>query len=71
MALSSLRQVLEGTAGLGQVGSSGAAEVEKVISMSDEEMQEEVQETEAVVDACYRRRAKRAGLGTCYLQAGS
>jgi hypothetical protein len=63
MALSPLRQALEGTAGLGQVGPSGAAEVEKMISMSDEEMQEEVQETEAETEACYRRRAKRAGLG--------
>jgi hypothetical protein len=31
--------------------------------MSDEEMLEEIQETHAAVDACYRRWARRAGLG--------
>jgi hypothetical protein len=63
MALSSPRQAFEGTAGLGRAGPSGAAEVEKTISMSDKEMQREGMETEAAMDACYRRRAKRAGLG--------
>jgi hypothetical protein len=57
------RQVTEGSAGLGQAGTSEAAEVERTIVMTAEEMQGEVQEAEAAVDACYRRRARRAGLG--------
>jgi hypothetical protein len=63
MALSYPRQVPKGTAGLGQVGTPEAAEVEKMISMTDKEMQGEVQEVEAAVDACYRTWARRAGLG--------
>jgi hypothetical protein len=58
-----LRQVPEGTAGLGQAGTSEAAEVERTIFMTAEEMQGEVQEAEAAVDAYYRRQARRAGLG--------
>ncbi len=37
--------------------------MEKMISLTDEKMQEVVQEAEAAVDACYRRQARRAGLG--------
>jgi hypothetical protein len=62
MTLSYPRQVPEGTAGLGQVGTSEAAEVERTIFMTVEEMQGEVQEAEAAVDACYRRWARREGL---------
>jgi hypothetical protein len=37
-------------------------EPEKVTTMSDEEMLGEIRETQAAVDACYQRRAKRLGL---------
>jgi hypothetical protein len=40
------------------------AETEKTIFVTEETMQEEVKEAEAAVDACYRRRARRAGLGS-------
>ncbi len=63
MTLNYPRQVTEEAAGLGQGGTSEAAEMEKTISMTDGEMWGEVQEAEAAVDACYRRRARRAGLG--------
>ncbi len=61
MTLNYLRQATKGAAGLGQDGTLKAAEVEKMISMTDEKMREEVQEAEAVVDECCRRRARRAG----------
>ncbi len=57
------RQVTEGSASLGQADTSEAAGVERTVSMTAEEMQGEVQEAEAAVDACYQRRARRAGLG--------
>ncbi len=57
------RQIPKGSASLGQAGTSEAAEVERTIFMTAEEMQGEVQEAEAAVDACYRKRARRAGLG--------
>jgi hypothetical protein len=38
-------------------------ETERVIFATEETMQEEVKEAEAAVDACYWRRARRAGLG--------
>jgi hypothetical protein len=40
------------------------AETEKMIFVKEEMMQEEVKEAEAAVDVCYRRRARRAGLGS-------
>jgi hypothetical protein len=43
--------------------SGEAAEMEKVTFMTEEMMLEEVKEAEAAVDACYRWRARRAGLG--------
>ncbi len=42
--------------------SGKVAETEKVILVTEETMQEEVKEAEATVDACHRRRARRAGL---------
>ncbi len=38
-------------------------EIEEGIFVTEEAMQEEVKEAEAAVDACYQRRARRAGLG--------
>jgi hypothetical protein len=43
--------------------SGDMVEMEEVIFATEEVMQEEVEEAEAAVDACYRRRARRAGLG--------
>jgi hypothetical protein len=37
-------------------------EQEEETTTSDEEMQEEIREAQAAVDACYRKRAKRAGI---------
>ncbi len=53
MTLSYPRQVTGGPASLGQDSTLEAVEVEKMISMTDEKMREEVQEAEAAVDACY------------------
>jgi hypothetical protein len=55
------RQVLERTTSLSQAVFLGMVEPEEVTTMSDEEMLGEIRETEATVDACYQRRAKRAG----------
>jgi hypothetical protein len=56
-------QVLGRATGLSQAAFLGAVELEEVTTMSDEEMLEEVQETQAAVDACYQRHARRAGVG--------
>jgi hypothetical protein len=70
MTMIHLRQVPEGAAGLGQDGTSEAAEVERMIFMMAEEMQGEVQKAEAVVDACYWRRAGEWDWETCCPWAG-
>jgi hypothetical protein len=62
-ALSPPRQVLERATSLSQAVLLGAVEPDEATTMSDEEMLGELRETQAGVDACYRRRTKRKGLG--------
>jgi hypothetical protein len=61
-ALGLLRQVLGRTTSLSKAVVLGVVEPQEKTTMSDEEMQEEIWETQAAVDVCYRRRAKRAGV---------
>jgi hypothetical protein len=66
-ALVPLRQVLGRVDSLGEAVILGVSEpeegeLEKETTTSDEEMQEEIRETQAAVDACYRRRAEHAGI---------
>jgi hypothetical protein len=58
--LSPPRQVLERATSLRQAVFLGAVEA---TTMLDEEILGELRETQAAVDACYRRLTKRKGLG--------
>jgi hypothetical protein len=61
-ALGLPRQVLGRIASLSEAATLGVVELEEKNTTSDEEMQEEIREAQAAVDACYRRRAQRAGI---------
>jgi hypothetical protein len=61
-ALGLQRQAFGRIASLGKAAASGVVEQEEKTTTSDEEMQEEIREAQAAVDACYRSRAKRAGV---------
>jgi hypothetical protein len=61
-ALGLPRQVFGKIASLGKATALGVVEQEEKITTLDEEMQEEIREAQAAVDACYRRRAELAGI---------
>jgi hypothetical protein len=61
-ALGLSRQVLGRITSLSKAATLGVVEPEEKTTTLDEEIQEEIREAQAAVDACYRRRAKRAGI---------
>jgi hypothetical protein len=55
-------QVLGRIASLSKAAALGVVEPEEKTTTSDEEMQEEIRQAQAAVDACYRRHAESAGI---------